>query len=163
MVYRIPESLPPRLRAITELLDCNLDTWDIGADHAWVAAHAKKRSPNCRSIVVDRSSKVIERLRLAQNDGLLDSKIELVNEDVRQILCPAHPSNIVFAGVGAYMICKMLEKWSLGIQKHRLILAPETHVSRLQETLQAQEAPFSTRKVMQGRRERTLFLRPRLI
>jgi tRNA (adenine22-N1)-methyltransferase len=133
-------SLSPRLQHIFDRLVPGVDVWDLCCDHGYLGQKALHSGRFARIHFVDQAGHLIEALRhrLIAVSGVSFHGLPA------QELSEALTGNVVAAGVGAELICKILGAQSTRgtLQARRLLLGPHKDAEKLQEWL-CQDLVFS--------------------
>lgn len=155
-------ALSPRLQLLFDQLLPGLDVWDLCCDHGYLGLKAHAAGVFRRIHFVDSARHLIESLqkRFGRHEGLYFHSLpaEKLGEKLQ--------GNVIAAGVGAELICRILHELTASgvLAAERLVLGPHKDAEKLQEWL-GQDCVFSAsysllavREVFEKGRRREVFV-----
>lgn len=154
-----PPRLPPRLRAVAEVVPAGSVVADVGTDHALLPAYlvASGRCP--RAIAVDaRPGPLAAARRTLARYGVAD-RVDVRQGDGLQALVPGEADVLVIAGLGGETIAQILARRpEVARRARRLVLQPVRGRDALVRYLAQQGWTVVEREVPEGRRRYPLLV-----
>jgi tRNA A22 N-methylase len=135
-----PPQLSRRLSALLAAVRPREPIWDIGCDHARLGYYAVADGVASEAFLIDKSPAVIKALRTlvdAHVDDALRQRLTIVHADAAQLPPRALTGTVVIAGMGAWAMERILDRFVLpnATPPLRLVLQPAVQPERIRAWL----------------------------
>lgn len=130
--------LTPRLKACAECVSENAYLLDVGTDHAHLPCFLIEAGKAWRACASDIADGPLAAARETVSEKGLDGKITVLKSDGLKDVPPGilkDVTDVVIAGMGGEMICKILDEMPQMVRNVNLVLQPNTRVPVLRRYL----------------------------